>query len=81
MSTFTRRSLLLGTGATVGAIGTGYLVNENVSFGLPVPQESISAGSKLSPTPIYKHITLSEAPETKLIGSLRKELQEAKSEK
>lgn len=88
MSAFTRRSLLLGTGAAVGVIGTRYLANEDVSAGLPVPQDKVSAAgklvlndaSKLSPTPVYKHITLKEAPEAKLIEVLRKELQEAKSE-
>lgn len=85
MSAFTRRSLLLGTGAAAGVMGTRYLINEDVSAGLPIPQAKTTSNklvlndaSKLSATPVHKHITYKQAPEAQLIEALRSELKQAR---
>ena len=88
MSAFTRRSLLLGTGAIGGIAGTRYLINEDISNGVsyePVIKPSDGAiilndASRLSPTSVQKHIVLKAPPEDELTGRLRNELKQAKSE-
>ena len=86
MSKFTRRALLLGSGAAVGIAGTRYLSNEVIPTGISVPPANPAGAGKiilndaslLSPTSVAKHIVMKETPDAKLISSLRAELLDAK---
>ncbi|MEM5473645.1 FAD-binding oxidoreductase [Hoeflea sp. AS60] len=86
MNKITRRSLLAGAGAVAGAVGYGIWERQTIPSGLPFPKlQSADAGtilddaSLLNPTPVARHLTLSEAPDTKLLAALRTELSDAKS--
>lgn len=86
MKTISRRALLLGAGAAIGAGGTRYLTNETLSPGLPFPGESASGSatilndaSLLSPTPVAKHLVMKTNPGDELITGLRNELAEARN--
>ena len=86
MGQFTRRAMLLGTGAALGVAGTKYLKSSNpVQDGTVSLQATASDGflndaSELSKTPIHKHITLTEDPGDVLVNALRAELKDAATE-
>lgn len=86
MKAISRRTLLLGAGAAVGAGGTHYLTKETLSPGLPYPDGSapgtdtvLNDASLLSPTPVAKHLVLKSDPSDALITSMRAELAEARN--
>ena len=83
MAGLTRRALLLGTGAVLGALGY-----RAISPALPglagvaplagIPAEGrLNDASGLSDTPIFRHITLSDDPGAALVAALRAELKAA----
>ena len=86
MAGFTRRALLLGTGAAIGVAGTRYFTAQNPSLDgtrslIPAGGENtLNDASLLSETPIHKHIILSEDPGEALVNAIRAELREAASE-
>lgn len=86
MGAFTRRSLLIGTAAAAGALGTRYLYSTAAPTGVKFPADGTAAGtgdtvlndaSELSPTRVAKHITVTQRPDENLITQLRAELKEA----
>ena len=86
MNKITRRTLLAGAGAVVGAAAYGAWDQQVIPAGLPYPPSGtpetgtiLNDASQLSPTPVARHLTLSQAPETKLLAALRSELVDAKS--
>ncbi len=85
MKAFTRRALLVGTGAVLGVAGSRYLDNEPMLRGLPFPPKVNAAGAKvlndaslLNPTRVAKHLVMQHDPKDELIADLRVELAEAK---
>ncbi|MGI9463006.1 MAG: FAD-binding oxidoreductase, partial [Aestuariivirgaceae bacterium] len=75
MKAFTRRALLVGTGAVLGVAGSRYLANEPISPGLSFPPKTDAAGSTvlndaslLSPTRVAKHLVLKRDPSDQLIA-------------
>lgn len=85
MGKWTRRGLLAGAGAAVGAFGANTLHGSKVPFGLPFPADLGSSGTtlndagELSPTKVAKHVTLNGNPDETLLAALRAELTEAKA--
>ncbi|MEE9387133.1 MAG: FAD-binding protein [Paracoccaceae bacterium] len=83
MKNFTRRALLLGSGAALGVAGTKYLKSSNpVLDGTKTLQpgwgeDSLNDASELSQTPIHKHIILKDDPGQALVKALRAELKDA----
>jgi FAD/FMN-containing dehydrogenase len=80
---FTRRTVLLGSGAAIGALAA-----RHVGTQLPVPDgvdvirpeggtATLNDASRLSETPIHKHIILREDPGEALLARIRAELGEA----
>lgn len=86
MGNLTRRALLLGTGAVIGAAGARYLSSANpVLSGTaslqPMGGETfLNDASGLSETRVHKHIMLSEDPGEALVTALRAELKAAQAE-
>lgn len=86
MAGFTRRALLLGTGAAIGVAGTRYFTAQNPSLDgtrslIPaVGEGTLNDASLLSETPIYKHTMLTEDPGEALVNAIRVELRDAASE-
>jgi len=82
----TRRALLFGTGAAIGAAGSRYLKSSNPILDGTARLQSVAADgmlndiSGLSKTPIFKHVTLRDDPGEALITALRAELQAAGAE-
>ncbi|KJS21193.1 MAG: FAD-binding protein [Hoeflea sp. BRH_c9] len=86
MNKITRRSLLAGAGAVAGAGIYGYWDRQTIPAGLAFPDPQaretgtiLNDASLLNPTPVARHLTLSEAPEGKLLTALRAELSDAHS--
>ncbi|WP_299846662.1 FAD-binding oxidoreductase [uncultured Paracoccus sp.] len=84
MGRFSRRALLLGTGAVIGAWAANRLAPwhdtlDGVPLTGPAPEGTLNDASLLSETPIAKHIILTEAPGEALIARLRAELAEAQA--
>ena len=85
MGKLTRRGLLLGAGAGIGALGTRHLYENRVPTGLPFPANGahetaiLNDASELSPTVVAKHVIMSGNPDEALLAALRAELSEAKS--
>ncbi len=88
MGKFTRRGLLLGTGAALGAYGTRYLYSSKIPAGLPFPvmptggtsdSKLLDDAGELSPTLVAKHIVLNAKPDDVLLSAIRTELKEAQS--
>ena len=83
---FTRRAVLLGAGAAIGAYGARVLSPQNPSLtgaGVVVPQTGASLlndASLLSGTPIFRHTVLREGPGDAMIAALRTELAAARAE-
>jgi len=87
MNKITRRSLLAGAGAVVGAGAYRAWDQQTIPAGLPFPAPDpvgvtgtiLNDASLLSPTPVARHLTFTEAPEAKLLTALRSELTDAQS--
>jgi FAD/FMN-containing dehydrogenase len=88
MGKISRRGLLLGTGAGLGALGTRYLYTSPIPSGLPYPVSPsggaadavmLNDAGELSPTMVAKHIVLNTKPDETLLAALRTELVEAQS--
>ena len=85
MGRITRRGLLLGAGAGLGALGTRYLYETPIPAGLPFPAPGahetaiLNDAGELSPTVVAKHVIMSGNPDEALLAALRLELTEAKS--
>jgi FAD/FMN-containing dehydrogenase len=85
MGKLTRRGLLLGAGAGMGALGTRYLYETPIQAGLPFPAPGahdtaiLNDAGELSPTVVAKHVIMSGNPDEALLAALRAELTEAKS--
>ncbi len=83
---FTRRAVLLGAGAVIGAYGARALGPQNPSLtgaAVIVPQVGdtlLNDASLLSETPIFKHTVIREPLGDGFIAALRAELTAAKSE-
>ena len=83
---FTRRAVLLGAGAVIGAYGARTLSPQNPSLtgtGVIVPATGdtiLNDASLLSETPIFKHIVIKDPLGDGMIAALRAELAAAKSE-
>ncbi len=85
MSSFTRRTALLGTGAALGALGARWIGGRNPSLDGqslvgPTPDGMLNDASLLNPTPVAKHLTLAEDPGEALVAAIRAELAEARAE-
>lgn len=84
MGRLTRRALLLGTGAVIGAYAASRLAPwrdtlDGVPLTGPATDGMLNDASLLSPTPVAKHIVLTEDPGDALIARLRAELAEARA--
>lgn len=79
----TRRAALFGAGAALGAFGARWVGPQNPSLeGVEIiaPQggeATLNDASRLSETPIFRHIVIKEQPGDALIAALRAELKEA----
>lgn len=81
---FTRRALLLGAGAGIGAVAARGLgsqgpVIDGVAVIAPAPEGYMNDASLLSQTPVHKHIVLTDDPGETLLAALRAELKEAQA--
>ncbi len=88
MGNMTRRGLLVGAGAGIGALGSRYLYTTPIANGLPFPvlpeggsgdATLLNDAGELSPTRLAKHIVLNSKPDQTLLATLRTELKEAQS--
>ena len=86
MNKITRRTLLAGAGAVVGAAAYRSWDQQSIPSGLPYPPSVdgstgtiLNDASLLSPTPVARHLTMAEAPDARLLELLRTELAEARS--
>lgn len=86
MNKLTRRSLLAGAGAIAGAAAYRAWDRQDIPAGMRFPAAGNSTtaivlddASQLNPTPVARHLTMTEAPEAKLLAALRTELAEAKA--
>ena len=85
MGTIGRRSVLLGSGAVLGALGASYWKQSLPPLSSDLSSTGSDAGtvlndaSELSATPVHRHITLSEDPDAALIDRIRAEIREASS--
>jgi len=89
----TRRTTLLGAGAAVGALGACGAVAEDPGTGTGTGTGEVQVSnysqndvflndaSRLSKTPINKHIILSQDPNKGLLAALRSELSQAKADR
>ena len=82
MSKTTRRALLLGTGAILGGWATRKYYTDPIPVGttLTAPLNDpliLNDASEMSPTPVAKHITISDRFDAAGIDALRMELREA----
>ena len=86
MAKLTRRAAVFGAGAAVGAVATGLTVARlpDARGAAPVAQTAqgtfLNDASGLSPTPVHKHITLTQDPGSALVDALRSEMRAARSE-
>lgn len=88
MKQFSRRALLLGTGAAIGGYLTRRFSSDTPTLDgtqslIPDPNLSethLNDASLLSPTPVHKHIIVKDDPGETLLTRLRQELKEAQSE-
>ena len=86
MGRISRRALLLGAGGAAGWYGArrfGSHLPVLDGAGLTVPASGdgiLNDASGLSPTPIHRHITLSQDPGEALITAIRAEIREASAE-
>jgi FAD/FMN-containing dehydrogenase len=87
MRTFSRRTALLLGGAAAGWAGGKWLgadlpvYDGTARINASTSERMLNDASGLSATPVHKHITLSESPDSGLIGKIRKELAEAAAER
>ncbi len=88
MGKITRRGLLVGAGAGLGALGTRYLYTTPIPNGLPFPTlpkdsagdaQLLNDAGELSPTRVAKHLVLKDRPDDALLASIRKEIKDAQS--
>jgi FAD/FMN-containing dehydrogenase len=84
MKKFTRRTALFGTGAAIGVVGARAFsgkvpVLDGIALAPPTPEGIMNDASGLSPTPVSKHIVLTEDPGEALVARLRAELAEAQA--
>jgi FAD/FMN-containing dehydrogenase len=86
MGKLTRRGLMLGTGAALGAVGTRYFYRTPIPSGVAFPilpkggtndSKLLDDAGELSPTLVAKHIVLNAKPDEVLLAALRTELKEA----
>lgn len=86
MRNFSRRAALMIAGGTAGWAAKGWLgadlpvYDGTARLSAASSEGMLNDASNLSPTPVHKHIILSEAPETGLIDRIRRELAEAEAE-
>ncbi|MCB1387048.1 MAG: FAD-binding oxidoreductase [Nitratireductor sp.] len=88
MKPMTRRTLLVGGGAVAGGLATAKLLREDIPRGRAWPPQVaapdgatlLDDASALNPTPVARHITITEKADDALIALFRRELAEAKSE-
>jgi FAD/FMN-containing dehydrogenase len=86
MNSFTRRSLLAGTGAVVGAAAVKAVPQGTASAGALLPAGGTGPGtvlndaSELNPVPVFKHIVVEQPPDSAFVDLIRKEIAEARSE-
>ncbi len=83
MRGLTRRAMLLGTGAAIGAGAVSLIRTDlpkvplgSAQSGPPVTA-TLNDASELSATPIHRHVTLSEPREQVMIDRIRAEMREA----
>lgn len=88
MGTWTRRTLLAGAGAGLGALGARSLYTSKIPSGSPFPIEPIidsgealllNDAGELSSTSVAKHIVFNAKPDEVLLAALRTELKEAQA--
>lgn len=83
MANFTRRALLVGAGGAAGWVGARKLGNHLPVYdgaghtGTAAADGFLNDASGLSPTPIYRHITLAQDPGDALIAAVRAEISAA----
>ncbi|GAA4216166.1 FAD/FMN-containing dehydrogenase [Sagittula marina] len=86
MKTFTRRAALFGAGSVAGwtlsrALGSDLPVYEGTRRTFPkADATTLNDASGLSPTPIHKHIVVTEDPDDALIALVRQELAAARKD-
>ncbi len=87
MGKWTRRALLAGGGAAIGAGVTAGLLREDIPPGtrLPVTPAAgdgaiLDDASLINPTRVARHLVMREQPDEVLIRALRSELSDARSE-
>ncbi len=86
MSKTTRRAFLLGTGAILGGWATRRYYTDPIPAGTLIGTAdgkplTLNDASELSPTPVAKHITITDKFDAASIDALRKELKEATAER
>lgn len=88
MRKLTRRGVLLGSGAALGALGTRYLYTsgdpERPAFPASGDHQAtggtvLNDASELNPVRVAKHLTFAQDPKAELIARLRAELKEARN--
>ena len=83
MRRFTRRGLLVGAGAIAGWAGARQLggrlpASRGAGFtGVDPAEGFLNDASGLSQTPIFRHITMGQDPDTRLIAAIRGEITDA----
>lgn len=87
MGSFSRRTLLLGSGAVLGVVGSKTIFKETIPTGTPVPAPVTGPGrrllndaSQLSPTRVAKHIIMRSQSQETVIARLREELDQARQD-
>ncbi|MFD1343898.1 FAD-dependent oxidoreductase [Litorisediminicola beolgyonensis] len=82
----TRRALLFGSGAAIGAVAAMVEAQKLPSLGGTVSlapeggEGVLNDASKLSETPVFKHITVTRDPGERLVEAIRAEMDEAREE-
>lgn len=86
MAGFTRRALLLGTGAVIGGVGTGVFVprlpvmDGTASLISSASGSVLNDASGLSETPVFSHQIIDKDPGQALVAELRSEIRLARAE-
>lgn len=86
MGAFTRRTILLGTGAALGAFAARNWqssvprIAPRIVTQAPAGATFLNDASELNATPIHRHITISADPGDALITRIRAEMAEARAE-
>lgn len=86
MKKLKRRSLLLGSGAAIGALGAVKLYSDTLPFGASFPENTavenalvLNDASELSPVQVAQHLVVREKPDAALLETLRNSIKDAQA--